>query len=98
MAQQQGIQVSQFQPLPTLPHFRLPLGALVCFLLLESFSSFIFMCSNRRRFSIHPTPVTHNRMSSTVVVVASPTNQMTVTPARLDFFVVIVVLTMMHVL
>jgi hypothetical protein len=43
MTQQQGIQVPQFQAPPPLPHFESPLGALVRFLSLASFSSFILI-------------------------------------------------------
>jgi hypothetical protein len=89
MAQQQGIQVPQFKPLPPLPHFGSPLGAPVHFLSLESFSSFIFIIFlffNRCRLFIHPAPVTHSRTSSMArpeVVVPTLTSQ---TMVWLDFF------------
>jgi hypothetical protein len=64
-----------------------------------SVSSFFFifiLFFNRCRLFIHPTLFTHNRTSLTAhpdVVVPSPTSQTMATLARLDFFLVIVVLT-----
>jgi hypothetical protein len=66
---------------PPLPHFGSPLGALVRFLSLVSFSSFILMFFTRCRFFIHCHPVTHIRTSSTArreVVAPTPTTQTTV--------------------
>jgi hypothetical protein len=78
MAQQQEIQVPQFQAPPSLSHFRSPLGAPVRFLSLSSFSSFILMFFTRCRFDIHRCPVTHSRTSLTArreVVVLTPTTK-----------------------
>jgi hypothetical protein len=77
-----GIQVPQFQAPPPLPHFGSPLRALVHFLSLVSFSSFILMFFTRCMFFIHRRLIIHSRMSlatRTEVVASTPTTQTIVT-------------------